>query len=37
MCVTNYYFEFKTSHNELLLASSQSISSLISGGDSNCS
>ena len=35
--VTNYYFEFSTSQNELLLVSSQSISSLISGGNSSYS
>ena len=36
-CVTNYYFQFKTSHNELLLGSSWNISSLISGEDSSYS
>ena len=38
--VTKYYivlWEFNTSQKELLLVSSRSISSLISGGDSSCS
>ena len=37
LTVTNYYFESKTSHNELLLASSQIISPLISRSDSSYS
>ena len=35
--VTNYYFEFSTSQNELLLVRSQNKSSLISGGHSSYS
>ena len=31
LCVTNYYFKLSTSQIELLLASSQSIGSLILG------